>query len=102
MAGLSVGASLEHELLLTGLLVVDFDLALDTRGQEIEAVGLVVTAEQLVVLIVDLVELLARSRVPVSEGTVGVSRDHNVLGHTRCGDGSPSVSKVNFNEVRLT
>jgi len=82
MAGLSRATSSEGGLELSRLLIVHSDLAVLSTGQELHAVWLVIAGQELVGLVEDAIEQLARGGVEVEQGALGVGRDQHVLGHT--------------------
>ena len=90
MTWLSVGARLELKLLLAGLLIININLALDTGGEEVITIVLVVASEQLRILVVDFVKLLVACGVPVVQTTIGICVNDNVLGYSGGVQRSPS------------
>ena len=91
MAGLSRAASSERGLELPRLLVVYSDLTVLSTSEELHAVWLVISGQELVGLVVDAVQQLARSGVEVEQGALGVGRDQHVLGNTWGSEWSPST-----------
>ena len=85
----TAGATLERFSKLAGLLIVDADLAVLAGRQERFAIRLVVRGQQLIGLIVDSMQLPARSRVEVEERAFCVGRDHHIFGNSRSLKGAP-------------
>ena len=89
MSWLSGTASFEAHFELASLLVVHSHDGVGSSGSEHRSVWVVVNCQELVQLIVNRMQQLTRSGVPVLQGSVGVHRNDHVLGHCLASCGPP-------------